>query len=319
MERRFKQQPTFQKSYRDFRLKYEHLGHMTKASSTSGNKKEPTCFLTHHGVIKESSTTTKLQVVFNGSQQGMRGASLNNHLFTGPNLLPALIDVLLRWRTHRYALVADIEKMCRQLNTVTYGLACALYLAIRTLRQQANDKGISHPLAASALLHDIYVDDILTGAPTLSETKESLWLRELEWDTPLASSDTQCWRAFEEELHLLDQVRVPRWLYMTSAKDTVEIHGFADASERAYAAVVYLRVNKPTDSPSVSLVVAKAKVVPLKQVSLPRLELCASALLVKLTAYTQAVLQHHNARVHFWTDSIVALEWIQGHPSRWRT
>ncbi|KMQ92412.1 hypothetical protein RF55_7602 [Lasius niger] len=178
-------------------LEYEHVGHMRKASSTSGNKKELTCFLPHHGVIKELSTTTKLRVVFNDSQRGMRGASLNNHLLTGPNLLPALADVLLR--THRYALVADIEKMYRlvlvhpndrdlqrilwrnnvnkniqefQLNTVTYGLACAPYLAIRTLRQLANDEGKSHPLAASALLYDIYVDDILTGAPTLSETKE---------------------------------------------------------------------------------------------------------------------------------------------------
>ncbi|KMQ92413.1 pao retrotransposon peptidase superfamily [Lasius niger] len=73
---------------------------------------------------------------------------------------------------------------------------------------------------------------------------------------------------------------------MISAKDMVEIHGFTDASERAYAAVMYLRVIESTGSPSVSLVVARAKVALLKQVSLPRLELCAAVLLAKLTAHT---------------------------------
>ncbi|KMQ82431.1 hypothetical protein RF55_23019, partial [Lasius niger] len=200
MERRFRQHPTFQHSYQDFMLEYEPLGHMTKAAVTSRNQEKRTCYLPHHGVIKESSTTTKLRVVFNGSQRGTRGVSLNDHLLTGPNLLPALADVLLRWRTHRYAVVADIEKMYRQvlvhpddrdlqriiwrdsvdqniqefkLNTVTYGLACAPYLAIRTRRQLATDEGKAHLLAASALMHDIYVDDILTGASTLSKTKEA--------------------------------------------------------------------------------------------------------------------------------------------------
>lgn len=88
-------------------------------------------------------------------------SGITTHLMTGENLLSVLADVLLRWRKHRYVLATDIEKMYRQievhfqdrdlqcilwrentsqemkefqLNTITYGLACASFLAIRTLR-----------------------------------------------------------------------------------------------------------------------------------------------------------------------------------------
>ncbi|KMQ84307.1 bel12-ag transposon polyprotein [Lasius niger] len=79
------------------------------------NNEKTRCYLPHHGVLRDSSTTTKLRVVFNGSQRTRSGESLNNQLLVGANLLPSFADVLLRWRWHRYAIVADIEKMYRQI------------------------------------------------------------------------------------------------------------------------------------------------------------------------------------------------------------
>lgn len=55
-----------------------------------------------------------------------------------------------------------------RLNTVTYRLACAPYLAIRILHQLATDEGLRFPRGASALRKDTYMDDIVTGASTLS-------------------------------------------------------------------------------------------------------------------------------------------------------
>lgn len=152
--------------------------------------------LPHHGVLRDSSSSTKLRVVFNGSWITATGHSLNQHLLVGKNLLPALSDVLLRWRWRRYVLASDVEKMYRQilvhpidrdkqrilwrereaddiaefiLNTVTYGLACAPFLAMRTLQQLAQDEGERYPKGAAVLRRDVYMDDVLTGADTLDE------------------------------------------------------------------------------------------------------------------------------------------------------
>ncbi|XP_011858832.1 PREDICTED: uncharacterized protein LOC105556358 [Vollenhovia emeryi] len=63
---------------------------------------------------------------------------------------------------------------------------------------------------------------------------------------------------------------------------------------------------------------AKSKVAPIKPVSLPRLELCASHLLARLTAHVVRTLGLQ-APIHLWSDSTIALTWITAHPSRWKT
>lgn len=70
-------------------------------------------FFPHHGVIRE--TSSKLRVVFNGSQKTNLGFSLNDVLHIGPKLQTDITDTLLRWRRHRYVFAADIEKMYRQI------------------------------------------------------------------------------------------------------------------------------------------------------------------------------------------------------------
>jgi len=52
---------------------------------------------------------------------------------------------------------------------------------------------------------------------------------------------------------------------------------------------------------------------------LPRLELCAATLLVRLVDHVQKLLNLQNRPVSLWSDSTVALGWIRGHPSQWET
>ncbi|UYV65413.1 hypothetical protein LAZ67_3004304 [Cordylochernes scorpioides] len=104
-----------------------------------------------------------------------------------------------RFRTYPVAITADIEKMYRQIRihpedadyqrilwrpspeepvvdyrllTVTYGTTSAPFLAMRTLQQLAEDEGQNYPEASRVTLNDFYVDDLLTGAQTIAETKE---------------------------------------------------------------------------------------------------------------------------------------------------
>ncbi|XP_071056934.1 uncharacterized protein [Onthophagus taurus] len=162
----------------------------------------PNFYLPHHGVIRESSTTTKLRVVFNGSQKTSSGLSLNDCLHTGPKHQSELIDVLLRWRRHPVAFACDLEKIYCQidvhqddwqfqrivwrenpseplqsydLTTVTYGLSCAPYLAIRCIRQLAEEHVEEQPLGSSALFRDTYVDDIISGANDIDEVQELIF------------------------------------------------------------------------------------------------------------------------------------------------
>lgn len=123
-----------------------------------------------------------------------------------------------------------------------------------------------------------------------------------------------------DELPFLARVRVSRWMGTGDPSDNneFEIHGFADASERAYAAVVYLR-SRRDDTFAVHLLAAKSKVARVRPVSLPRLKLCATALLTTLARHVRDTLNLFTAPRYLWSDSTVTLQWIQGHAFKWKT
>lgn len=104
------------------------------------------------------------------------------------------------------------------------------------------------------------------------------------------------------------------WTAMTG----VELHGFGDASEKAYGACVYLRLPLPDGNFKVSLVMSKGRVAPIKALSLPRLELLSAVLCCRLVNFVMSAL-HLDVPVFCWTDSTVTLSWIKGDPHRWKT
>ena len=66
-------------------------------------------YLPHRAVIKEQRETTKIRVVFDASC-GINGPSLNECLYSGPNMLGKIFDILLRFRLNRIAFTADIKQ-----------------------------------------------------------------------------------------------------------------------------------------------------------------------------------------------------------------
>ena len=188
---KFEKNPDLKIRYTEVMNEYLSLGHMTEVID---GKDENGCYLPHHAVIKESSISTKVRVVFDGSAKTSTGSLLNENLMVGPTIQGDLVSLILKFRTYNYVVTADIEKMYRQvlvrkedrkyqhilwgksddiktyeLNTVTFGIASAPFLAIRCLLQLAEDEGHKLPIASNVLKQDLYVDNLLTGANTITE------------------------------------------------------------------------------------------------------------------------------------------------------
>lgn len=95
---------------------------------------------------------------------------------------------------------------------------------------------------------------------------------------------------------------------------SIQLHGFSDASESAYVAVVYLRLTDTRGGVHISLVASKTKVALIKRLSIPRLELCGAYILSKLLEYVRQALSIPIENIHAWTDSTVVLNWLDGSP-----
>ena len=70
---------------------------------------------------------------------------------------------------------------------------------------------------------------------------------------------------------------------------------------------------------SCNLLVARAKVTPLKTLTIPRIELCAALLLTRLLSRVIGEFDAKRRRVHAWTDSQIVLAWLRSDPARWNT
>ena len=91
------------------------LGHAQLISPSDLNSSKENYYLPMHGVLKESSSSTKLCVVFDASAKTSNGLSLNDILCVGPTLHPNLDCILLRFHIHKIALTGDISKMYREV------------------------------------------------------------------------------------------------------------------------------------------------------------------------------------------------------------
>ncbi|XP_075979929.1 uncharacterized protein LOC142979055 [Anticarsia gemmatalis] len=140
----------------------------------------------------------------------------------------------------------------------------------------------------------------------------------IQWSDEVSADIKNEWKKLTEDLSLINEISIPRWL-KSEEGDVIQFHGFCDASLKAYACVIYARIVR-RNTATVVLVAAKSRLAPNnKSVSLPRLELCAAELLSKLLSKVTASIgssAHYNS--YAWSDSTVALSWIQGNPDRWK-
>ncbi|XP_058456361.1 uncharacterized protein LOC131433782 [Malaya genurostris] len=456
LEKRFSGNPQLKDLYTEFINEYQTLGHMIEVIDDSSIGTG--YYLPHHAVLKPDSKTTKLRVVFDASCKTSTGVSLNDALMVGPVVQDDLIDITLRFRLHRYAIVADIAKMYRmvkvtkhdqqlqrilwrnstdeqlrtyELTTVTYGTASAPYLATKCLQKLAEDGKQTHPIAARVLKQDFYVDDMLTGVNNIESGKQlvgdmidllksagfilrkwnsnckeillnvpenlrddktilelnssncavktlgliwepssdtfrfstpkwstdiitkrtvladvsrlfdplglvgpviiqakifiqDLWKQECGWDEPLCEKLQEQWQEYRRNLTGLEGLTVPRWTGIGANVKSVEIHGFCDASEKAYGVCIYIRTISEQGEVNLHLLTSKSRVAPLENLkkkktkqTIPRLELSSALLLSHV--YEKVINSIRiNAKAYFWTDSMIVKCWLASPPSRWK-
>ncbi|XP_059217544.1 uncharacterized protein LOC131994722 [Stomoxys calcitrans] len=450
-ESRLLKNPLFKREYDQTLQEYLTLGHMIPIESPNTLASSSQYYLPHHAVIKPESTTTRVRVVFNASASSSNGRSLNDMLHIGPTLQNDLTILVLKWRFYRYVFNGDIQKMYRQilvdpshtpyqrilyrkspdepiqdfeLQTVTFGVNCAPYLAIRTMIQLAEDVQDIYPLASAILRSCMYVDDAIVGSHTIQMAVEArdqlikalasagfcmrkwtsnskqilaglpadhrlytdfldfddhssaktlgirwnaladafyfsivqfpnncqftkrevlshisrlfdpagwlapivivakvimqrIWMDRTEWDNEITPESRELWQSFQHHYPHINNIQIPRWIHFTPDSE-VQIHGFCDASQKAYAAAIYIRIVRHGSIHS-HLITSKTKVAPLKTLSIPRLELCGATLLSELIDTVLPNFDIADYSLFCWTDSTIVLSWLSKAPCYWNT
>ena len=140
---------------------------------------------------------------------------------------------------------------------------------------------------------------------------QELWMENIDWDVPVKEEFEKSMQEWCADLNQLSELNIPRCIspMYTEAID-ISLHVFTDASEDAYAVVIYART-KTSNSCSCQLVISKSKVAPLHSTSVPRLELLAALKGSELARKVAKSMQYDIKKVVFWTDSRDVLAWIK--------
>ncbi|GFU53380.1 integrase catalytic domain-containing protein [Trichonephila clavipes] len=110
---------------------------------------------------------------------------------------------------------------------------------------------------------------------------QRLWLLELGENDELPFKEEREWCRFIDSLEAVNNISIDSCI-VAHRTESIELHAFSNASEKAYGSSIYLKSISALGEVKVSLVTSKSRVSPLKQISIPRLELCGAVLAAKL-------------------------------------
>ncbi|XP_055614291.1 uncharacterized protein LOC129760657 [Uranotaenia lowii] len=148
---------------------------------------------------------------------------------------------------------------------------------------------------------------------------QDVWRSKIDWDEEISTEMTARWKLWLNTLQQIKEFQIPRCYfpnYNEKSYDNLQLHIFTDASEQACAAVAYFRIVEKGNV-RCALVTSKTKVAPLQFLSIPRLELLAAVLGVRLK---KIVEQEHTLvikRTVLWSDSTTVLAWIRSDTRRY--
>ena len=141
----------------------------------------------------------------------------------------------------------------------------------------------------------------------------------MSWDEPVPPKIADEWRLWTNSLRFLSELRIPRCVCPSEFVDGVaELHTFSDASMSGYGAVCYLRVVNESGGVHVCLLASKSRLAPVKETTIPRLELCAAVLASELCHVVRQEMDFHFVYCTYWTDSKIALAYIRSKDRRFK-
>lgn len=146
---------------------------------------------------------------------------------------------------------------------------------------------------------------------------QRLWQLKLSWDEAVPLELLTSLNKFCDQLAVINSLEIPRHVLLSCSR-VVELHGFADASQKAYGACIYVRSVNSSGEVRTRLLCSKSKVAPIKSITLPRLELCACLLLANLSSKVKNNLDFEVHSCFFYSDSTIALSWIKSEPQKWK-
>ncbi|KAJ8358081.1 hypothetical protein AAFF_G00035180 [Aldrovandia affinis] len=174
-----------------------------------------------------------------------------------------------------------------------------------------------------AVVNSIY-DPLGLLAPVILPAKlllKDLCKEQRGWDEDISEKHAEDWKGWTEDVTYLSNFQVNRCLKPADFGRTAsaQLHHFSDASEYAYGIASYLLLENKQGKKHCSLVMGKSRVASLKQVTIPRLELTAAVVAVKIDKMLHQELQVPLQPSTFWTDSTTVLRYIDNDTARFKT
>ncbi|XP_069126383.1 uncharacterized protein [Argopecten irradians] len=133
---------------------------------------------------------------------------------------------------------------------------------------------------------------------------QELWKHNYTWDQELPENVTEKWKIVSDELRIATSLNVARYIPQQQDIRASQLHIFTDASPHAYGACAYL-----VNGENSTLLLSKNRVTPLKETTLPRMELLGAVIGVQLAEYFESVLNTN--LITLWCDSQIVLHWLK--------
>ena len=184
------------------------------------------------------------------------------------------------------------------------------------------DRAVTRRVILSCIL-SLY-DLLGLVSPILLPEKQilrELCRRKLGWNDSVDDNINKSWRQWLDNASKLTDLQIRRCPKPSDVKDgkAAKIHVYSDASERGFVVVVYLRDALRDGDFTCSLLFGKSRVTPLKAVSIPRLELVAAVLTVRVVDLIVRESLVYPSQNCYWTDSMTVLYYLHNTTSRFAT